>query len=192
MDEKNSDIRVMPKNMYGLSEFNIGIKKNIQIWEGCYETRDAKTIFIPYNECTKEQQKLIDEKRKKLDKFKKIVSQDKSQKYDKPGSITLPVYRQRDDVKEACFHEIGKIVSGEKSEQDYLTEQDSITISITQRQLADVGLLPEDYRWKEDERAQVSEKDIAEADEASKLTPSDIGIGAKFFNFIKSKVKGEK
>ena len=119
-------------------------------------------------------------------------SQDKSQKYDKPGSITLPVYRQSDDVKEASFHEIGKIVSGEKSEQDYLTEQDSITIPITQRQLADLGLLPEDYRWKEDERAQVSEKDIAEADEASKLTSSDIGIGAKFFNFIKSKVNGEK
>lgn len=189
-----TELGVMPKNIYGLSEQDIGIKRSIKVVEGTYEARDAETIFIPYNECTRRQQELIDSKSEKLDKFRKEVSQDKSQKYDKPGTITLHVYGQRLPVLETTVDEVREICSGKKSEQDYLIEEDTITIPITQRQLANLGLLPEDYKWQEDEKSKVSEIDIAEADKSLSLTESNIRIIDKFFDYIKSifKGKGEK
>lgn len=62
------DLGIMPRKLYDLvRNYDIGLKHKILVYEGSYDERSAQTSFRPYGQCTKEQQKLID-KRKKMSK----------------------------------------------------------------------------------------------------------------------------
>ena len=192
------DLGIMPKKLYDLVEkYDIGFKHEILVHEGGYDVREAPTLFRPYSECTKEQQKLIDNRKKDLEKFRKKVEKDKTYQYDKKGFITLPIYNEISShgVEDSLFgKEVQQITSGKISEQKLLNVEDSITIPMTQRELAEIGLLPEDFKWEEMSRASVSRTDIAEADKEQALTATEIGGIRAFIDRIKwlFKGKGEK
>ncbi len=80
------------------------------------------------------------------------------------------------------------------SEQEFLGIKDSITIPMTQRELARIGLLPEDFKWQERSWTEITRADIADADKEQELTTTEVGgirglidRSKKFF-----KGKGEK
>lgn len=189
-----TELGVIPKNIYELSEHNIGMMSEIQVLDGTYEEHQARTEFIPYDKCTKKQKELIDKKKKEIKIFRKKV-QKKPTKYEKPGHISLTVYAQSDIVNDQipASYEVRKIIAKEKTESNYLEKRGEIKIPITQKELAEIGLLPKDYNWQEDQKnSEVSPKDISEADMTLKLTRGHIVAFDGIRRFFESKGKGEK
>lgn len=189
------DLGIMPRKLYDLvRNYDIGLKHKILVYEGSYDERSAQTSFRPYGQCTKKQQKLIDKRKKNVEKFRKQVEQDKTHQYDKKGYITLPIYEQCKHHVSEPAGEVKRIIAGEMSEQEFLGIKDSITIPMTQRELARIGLLPEDFKWQERSWTEITRADIADADKEQELTTTEFGgirgLIDRFKKFFKG--KGEK
>ena len=60
---------------------------------------------------------------------------------------------------------------------------------MTQRELSDAGILPEDFNWKE--KALVTTKDIAGLDKEQALTTTEVGGIKGFINKLMDKIKGK-
>ncbi len=180
----------MPRKLYDLvKEFDIGFKDKIKVWEGDYDEKYAETFFKPYSECTKEQRKLIDKRRKDIEEFRKRVRKDPSPKYDEKGFITLPIYEQgKHSVSEPAGH-VEQLISGKMSEQDFLKTKDAIIVPITQRELAQIGLLPEDFSWTRQER-EVTTAEMAESAKDKQLTTKETNGIRVLFEKLKNLFKG--
>lgn len=177
-DEKKPEMisRPMPKKLYDLGQESIGFPETI--WFGGLGTTDVayENEFIPYGECTDEQKKKIDIRRKKVEQFAKKVSEDKTGKYDKVGKISIPVFKTN---RGAYVGNFPRVSAESKS---------SIEIEVTQRELAQAGILPEDFRWTE--RARVSPRNIAEVENKEKLTTTDLApIESKGFKMWIKNIK---
>jgi len=91
----------------------------------------------------------------------------KDEKYDKPGKVFIK--------------------SGNKT----------IELEMTQRELAERGILYEDLGWKDleqiqaEEKAKVTPKDIAETDKEQALTTTELGGIKGFFKRLMDKIKGK-
>lgn len=187
------DLGIMPRKLYDLvRNYDIGLKHKILVYEGSYDERSAQTSFRPYGQCTKEQQKLIDKRKKDVEKFRKQVEQDKTHQYDKKGYITLPIYEQGKHHVSEPAGEVKRIIAGEMSEQEFLGIKDSITIPMTQRELARIGLLPEDFKWQERSWTEITRADIADADKEQELTTTEVGGIRGLIDRSKKFFKGEK
>ena len=192
--DKFTVLGVLPKNIYQLSEFNIGMMGGIQVLDGKYLEHQARTAFIPYNECTKEQKELIDNKKIEINDFRNNVRNNPTEAK-RLGHISLPMYVQTSIVKDEvpASRDVEKILSGEISESKYFEIGDMMEIPITKEILAEIGLVPDDkFIWQEDGRtSEVSPKDISEADMENSLTTKDMGIFWKVIEFFKSLLKGK-
>lgn len=169
--------RPMSRKMFDLGRRNIGIPGKIAFYsnEGG-ECVVYENEFISYDDCTEEQKKAIDKRKQKVEKFTKKVSKDRTGKYDKAGKISVPVFktnnRAYDGLNATASAEIGS----------------TIEIEVTQRELAEAGILPEDFKWME--KARVSTRDIAEADKEQGLTATEVGGFKGFIKKLLDKFKG--
>lgn len=133
------------------------------------EPRDTinyyKTItFKSYEECSLEEKKKIEDKqiddKKKLDE---ILSND-SEEYNKKGKVSIPFYE-------------------ESPYFNSLRYSSTLEIEITQRELAEYGILPEDLKWK-------SLEEISKGENNGKLSSKDIASASK--DLTTKDVKGAK
>lgn len=120
-----------------------------------YDTETYPSKFKSYEECTEEQKKLIDERREKVESFRQKVKQSKSKKYDKTGFITIPIYTSD---RRGCI------------EIKYLKPSSFLILPMTQRELAQSGLLPEDFDWKK----KITTKELSELSKNMRITRSEI------------------
>ena len=177
--------KAMPKKMFDLGKrFGIGFPSDIthhQRGQGGGSTYKAFEVdFYRVSEDSPEWQKEEVEKRqKKLSKFQEKVSSSKDGKYDRKGSILIPKY----STNTGYAYE-----PNETGEEPKAWVTDYVEIEMTQRELAEAGILPDDFKWVE--KARVSSKDIAEADRDQELTTTDVGGVKGFMNKLLDKVKG--
>lgn len=128
----------------------------------------------------KEMESEIKKREKKLREFQEKVSSSKDGKYDKKGSILIPIY---DTNTKHIYHRAYNI------EQPKAWITDYVEIEMTQRELAEAGILPEDFKWME--KARVSAKDIADADREQALTTTEVGGFKGFMKKLLDKFKGK-
>lgn len=168
--------RPMSRKMFDLGRRNIGIPGKIAFGSKQGESVAYENEFISYDDCTEEQKKAIDKRKQKVERFTEKVSEDRTGKYDKAGKISVPVFktnnRAYDGLNATASAEIGS----------------TIEIEVTQRELAEAGILPEDFKWMALSR--VSSKDIAEADRDQELTTTDVGGVKGFMDKLLDKFKG--
>ena len=120
----------------------------------------SKPLFIPCDQCTDEQKKIAEKRNIVLQKFVNKVKSTKGKKYEEPGVITF-VMPDRTVNKDLA-----------NSKEDELS---IIQIEITQKELANLGILPEELGWESKRRGLVnssrnvlisssSEKEYTESD----------------------------
>lgn len=95
-------------------------------------------LFLPYNECKEDQKKLIEKRKKKLDKLTSNI-QDNSSKYREPGLITFVLL---DVAKRA-----GKSSSNKPA---------IIQIGMTREEIIKMGYLPEELGWESKKRGLIN------------------------------------
>ena len=176
-DEKKPEMisRPMPKKLFDLGKENIGFPEDI--WFGGYGHSVAyENEFITYDKCTDKQKKEIDKRKERLEKFIKKVSNDKTGYYDKLGTISIPVFK----TNTRGFDGLNAKAS---AEFDSIIEME-----ITQRELAEAGILPEDFKWMK--KVKVSPKDIAKLDQEQGLTTTEVGGFKGFIKKLVDKFKG--
>lgn len=136
--------------------------------------REERYFYKTKDECDKEVSEMIDKKQKELDRHRNKVG--KSKRYENLGTITVPTYEteQRGNV----FEKDGKeaVQTGE------------ISIELTQGELVNAGILPEDIQWTPNTR--VSAKNIADADKKQALTTTEVGGAKGFMKKLLDKFKG--
>ena len=112
----------------------------------------------------------------------------KDGRYDKEGVILIPIY-ETNNMEYVPFPV--------RSDYPRAKVADCIEIAVTQRELAEAGILPEDFKWRG--KTRVSAKDIAKADKEYGVTTGELapiektgikGFLDKIFN--KDKGVGEK
>ncbi|MBR1654205.1 MAG: hypothetical protein IJ690_04575 [Clostridia bacterium] len=132
--------KAIPKTIYELAN-NLGIifAKNVNKHDYNYvdfkDNIGKKVLFLTYNECTNEQKKHIEKRRRKLEKFVSKVQKSKSKKYTESGVITL--VNSRFNLADNTMPEI-------------------IQFEITKKELAQIGILPSEIGWESKNKALVS------------------------------------
>lgn len=179
--------KAMPKKMFDLGKkFGIGFPSDIthhQRGQGGGSTYKAFEMdFYRVSEDSPEWHKEeIEKRQKKLSKFQEKVSSSKDGKYDRKGSILIPKY----STNTGYSYE-----PNETGEEPKAWVTDYVEIEMTQRELAEVGILPEDFKWME--KARVSAKDIADADREQELTTTEVGGVKGFMTKLLDKFKGKE
>ena len=95
-------------------------------------------LFLPYNECKEDQKKLIEKRKKKIDKLTSEI-QNKSSKYKEPGIITFVLL---DSVKETT--------------KDSPYKPAIIQIEMTKEEIIKMGYLPEELGWESKKRGLIN------------------------------------
>jgi len=126
------------------------------------------------------QKKVVEKRQKKLRHFQQKVSNSRDGKYDKEGIISIPRY----DTNSGYTYEPGQTPEPPKA-----WVKRYYNIDVTLRELANAGILPEDFNWRE--KAKVSAKDIADADREQTLTTTEIGGFKGFMKKLLDKFKGK-
>lgn len=168
--------------MFNLGKtYGVGFSKDIRFVTGQYYPAENvyQTDFIDYEKCTEEQQRKIEQRKAKLDKFRAKAYEDKKGEYSKSGYISVPMY-ETNDMSYAPI----------PTSHEYPRAAISSTIDVecTLLELAKAGILPEDFKWTE--KARVSSKDIAEADREQALTITEVGGVKSFVKKLLDKFKG--
>lgn len=165
---KSNDIemisRPMPKNIYDLGNaLSIGFPSDITTVQGQYDSPEKiyTNEFINFEDCSEKQKAEIESRMRKIAKFKGKVTSDIDGKYDKKGIISIPVYKTN----------TGRL----GTDTPHAEVVDTIQLDVTQRELAEAGILPEDFGWKRVKEHGISSKDIAEADKEERLTTVETG-----------------
>ena len=127
-----------------------------------YDTDTYESKFKSYDECTDEQKKLIDARREKIERFRKKVEQSKTKKYDKTGFITIPIYMS------GVMDEL--VDDDEFGDYKRIKPTSYLIIPMTQRELAQAGLLPEDFHWKR----RITTRELSMLSKNMKITRSEI------------------
>ena len=177
--------KAMPKKMFDLGKrFGIGFPSDITHHQrgqgGGYTYKAFETEFIYVGEESPDWQKEeVAKRQKKLSQFQEKVLGSTDGKYDRKGSILIPKYSTN------TGYEYEPNETGEKPKA---WTTDFIEIEMTQRELAEAGILPEDFKWIE--KARVSAKDIADADREQALTTTEVGGFKGFMKKLLDKIKG--
>jgi len=171
--------KAMPKKLFELSKFDIGMPGTITIEEqggGGFRYKNEYTTFYP---------EMISERSKRLEQLTEKVRNDKKGKYDKIGVISIPVYTTND---------------GQYRGDPMAYVSRSIKIEISQRELIEAGIFPEEFKWKtlkqqqtKQEKAKVSPEAIGKTEmglEAG-LTTTEIGGFKGFMKKLLDKFKGK-
>lgn len=132
--------KAVPRTIYELaSSLGIFFAKNVNRHDYSYvdfkNNIGKKALFLPYNECSNEQKKHIEKRRRKLEKFVSKVQNSKSKKYTEPGVITL--INSRFNLEGNKMPEI-------------------IQFEITKKELAQIGILPSEIGWESKNKALVN------------------------------------
>lgn len=193
--------KFMPRKLFDLGKmFGIGFPSDIIYYECCqggpYEgtlfstkftpvhtTPYSEKIFIPivfYEKSPEWQIEEVEKRQKKLKRFQEKVSKSTNGKYDKKGILSLPRYSTNTGYR---YEYNEKPLPPEAWISEY------IDIEITQRELAEAGILPDDFKWVE--KAKISAKDIAEADKEQALTTTEVGGFKHILNKLKELFKGK-
>ena len=178
--------KAMTKSMFYLGkEKGLGFPENIiyaqngqggpTAWEE-YESR----FYEIKNDSPDWQKKVVEKRQKKLRHFQQKVSNSRDGKYDKEGIISIPRY----DTNSGYTYEPGQTPEPPKA-----WVKRYYNIDVTLRELANAGILPEDFNWRE--KAKVSAKDIADADREQTLTTTEIGGFKGFMKKLLDKFKGK-
>ena len=192
--------KAMPNKIFDLvKKFGIGFPSDIIHYErgqgGPYEETLFSTEFIPvntapysenififidfYEKSPEWQIEEVEKRQKKVKRFQEKVSKSTDGKYDKKGILSLPKYSTNTGY------------SYEYNEKDappraWIT--DFIEIEMTQRELAEAGLLPDDFKWVE--KSKVSARDIAEASKEKSITTTEVNGIRGFMRKLLDKFKG--
>ena len=128
--------------------------------------------------------KKIIEREKKIETFRKKVLDSVDDKYDRKGIISIPRFSTNSGMEYGPNDKINFTPEG------WIV--DFIDIEITLRELAEAGLLPEDFKWKA--KTRITPRDLAEADKKTALTTQEVGSIQNLINDINllNKGKGEK
>lgn len=180
-NEPESISRPMPRKVFELGKrFGIGFPTDIRHVKEAYSGSESvyENDFIHVEECSEEQKNEISKRMKKVEKFRTKVEGTKDGRYDKAGILSLPVYKTNNMA----------YAPGNRDVQPEAIVSDTIEIELTQRELAEAGILPEDFKWME--LARVSAKDIADADREQALTTTEVGGFKGFMRKLMDKFKG--
>lgn len=163
---KSNDIemisRPMPKNIYDLGNtLSIGFPADITTVPGQYDSPEKiyTNDFISFEDCSEEQKAAIRRREKEIARFKEKVTSDIDGKYDKKGIISIPIYKTN----------TGRL----GTDAPHAEVEGTIQLDVTQRELAEAGILPEDFGWKRVKDRGISAKDVAEADKKEGLTTAE-------------------
>jgi len=168
---------IVPKKLLELSRKHKGIflptETHISTDYGPHDdytdTYDLYIKEVPYEKCSLGQKNMINEKRKKLEELSRKIAEDKTGKYDKVGKAKIPICSEGDSWENA-------------------KKTGELSIEITQRELVEVGLLPEDLEWK---RGKITSKDIAQAGIAKQVEKGEEkSIWGKLINKVKDMING--
>ncbi len=165
---------IIPKTLFEIFTFNNGaIMKNLNKYEYNYfdfsEFSGKKSRFINVDDLTDEQQKFINKREKKVNNFVKKVKESKSKKYDIPGVITFVI--------------LGKEERYINSKNIKNKKEKIIQIEITKRELANIGLLPEEIGWETKKKALLQPNELetlVEQEETSKNVKENLFEKFKF------------
>lgn len=176
--------RPMPKKIFDIGkEYGAGFPADIRHVVEAYSGSESvyENNFISMDDCSEEQKKEILKRTKKVEKFQEKVSKSEDGRYDKKGVISIPIY-ETNNMEYVPF----------PVKKDYPRAKvaDTIEIEVTQRELAEAGILPEDFKWME--KTRVSVKDIAEADKGQALTTTEIGGFKGFIKKLLDRFKGKE
>jgi len=167
------------KKMYKLGvELGVGFPQNISSVTGARDVEDLyHNTYKTFEEASETEKEEVQKRIEKIEKLRSQIANDKTGKYDKPGKISVPVFKTNDgyysqDIPKAELIEM-------------------LEIDATQRELAEAGILPEDFKWKEQRKTKISSKDIAEADKETALTTAEVGFFGRLINKIKVKFQGK-
>lgn len=107
--------------------------------------------------------------------MRQAIDKDSTGKYDRKGIVYLPRYATND----RSINYLG---------QPFAKVEEVLEIEVTQRELAEAGILPDDFKWVE--KAKISAKDIADADREQALTATEVGGFKGFMKKLLDKFKG--
>ena len=148
--------------------FMKNIKKHDYRYFNLTNILSQKPQFIPANQCTSEQKRQIERRKRKVNLFQFRVKNSKSKKYDVPGVVTMVFLKKEDSI--------GVSLIGNKK-LEIKRERNSnapkiIQIEITKRELAEMGILPSEVGWETKKKALFSSKVesvlfISEADKST-------------------------
>jgi len=178
--------KAMPKKLFDLGkEEGIGFPSDIihhARGQGGGTTYKAYEVDFKYvgEESYAWEKEAVEERQKKLSQFQKKVFERKDEKYDRKGIISLPIYSTNTGSQYEPWEEAVK-------PKAWIT--DYIEIEMTQRELAEAGILPEDFKWQE--KARVTAKDIADADIEQASTKTEIEKAKGFLTRLMDKFKGK-
>ena len=173
--------RPMQRKVFELGKrLGIGFPTDIRHVKEAYSGSESvyENDFIPVEECSEEQKNEISKRMKKVENFRTKVEGTKDGRYDKAGILYLPVYKTNNMA----------YAPGNRDVHPEAMVSDTIEIEVTQRELAEAGILPDDFKWVE--KVKISSKDIADADREQALTTTEVGGFKGFMKKLLDKFKG--
>lgn len=173
--------RAMPRKIFELGKkFGIGFPTDIRHVREAYSGSESvyENDFIQAEDCSEAQIAEISKREKQVKKFQDRVADSKDGKFDREGTISLPVF----ETNNMLYAPIAKQAVPEA------TISETIDIEVTQRELAEAGILPEDFKWME--KTRISSRDIVEADKEQALTTTEVGGFKGFMKKLLDKFKG--
>lgn len=169
--------RAMPHNLYDLGKrFGIGFPSDVITVSGNYEPQELTySNTFSTSSTTENEKKEISKRENAIAKLRQAIDKDNTGKYDRKGIVYLPRYATND----GSINYLG---------QPFAKVEEVLEIEVTQRELAEAGILPDDFKWVE--KAKISAKDIAEADREQALTTTEVGGFKGFMKKLLDKFKG--
>lgn len=169
--------RAMPHNLYDLGKrFGIGFPSDVITVSGNYEPQELTySNTFSTSSTTEKETKEISKRENAIAKLRQEIDKDNTGKYDRKGIVYLPRYATND----RSINYLG---------QPFAKVEEVLEIEVTQRELAEAGILPDDFKWVE--KAKISAKDIAEADREQALTTTEVGGFKGFMKKLLDKFKG--
>lgn len=129
----------------------------------------CKNKITPYNKCSLSQKKAIKEKKEQIS----TILKDETDKYDKKGKVIIP-------IKTFANNSLG-VLSWD------------MELEVTQRELAEAGISPEDLSWEpmleveKGDKKEITSTEIAKASKDRAVTKNEEkGIWSKLVNKIKN------
>ena len=173
-----SPIGAMPEKLYKLGlKHQVGfvIDERIESKQEGESPEIYRAEFVPYNECSEHEKRLIDERIMEVEKLKEKINGDTTGKYDEKGFVILPVY-----FKNAEYNR----------PKDFKPRY-YLRAKMTKRELVEAGVLPTDFDWQKMQKPNIA-LGIADADKEQGLTKNELKGIPKLIKMIRNFLKRDK